>query len=115
MASVGFVGVIVIDTRVAGVTVTEVVPKIPDMKAEMVPLPVAVAVIRPFASMVTIPAGTPQLTDFVRFCVDPSVYVPVAVSCRVVPFASEGFGGVIVIAVRVAAVTVTGVESESPP
>jgi len=38
-----------------------------------------------------------QVTEFVRFCVLPSLYLPVAVNCCVLPFAIDGFAGVTVI------------------
>jgi hypothetical protein len=38
-----------------------------------------------------------QVTEFVRFCVLPSLYVPVAVNCCVPPFAIDGFAGVTII------------------
>jgi hypothetical protein len=55
-----------------------------------------------------------QLTDCVRFSVLRSEKTQVAVSCREVPLAIEGFGGVIVIDVSVAAVTVRVVDPEIP-
>jgi hypothetical protein len=42
----------------------------------------------------TVVAEELQLTDVVRFCVLPSLYVPVAVNCRVVPATIEGLVGV---------------------
>jgi hypothetical protein len=42
-----------------------------------------------------------QLTEVVRFCVLPSENVPVAVSCRLVLLAMDGFTGVIVSDVKV--------------
>lgn len=44
---------------------------------------------------------------FVRFCVLPSLKVPVAVNCTLVPLATDVFGELIVIDCRVAAVTVS--------
>ena len=55
-----------------------------------------------------------QLADVVRSWVLPSEKVPVAVSCTVVPLAIGGFGGVIVIDVSVAGVTVTVVVPDTP-
>ena len=43
---------------------------------------------------------------FARFCVLPSLNVPVAVNCTLVPFAIDVLGELIVIDCRVAAVTV---------
>ena len=57
---------------------------------------------------------TLQLTNVVRSAVVPSDKMPVAVSRRMVPLASEGSGGVIWIAVKTAAVTVAVVEPLMP-
>jgi hypothetical protein len=56
-----------------------------------------------------------QLTCLLRSSVVPSLNVPVAASCTVVSLAIEGPGGVSVIEVNVAAVTVTVVEPWMPP
>jgi hypothetical protein len=48
-------------------------------------------------------------------CVDPSLKVPVAFSCMLPPEFTEGFGGVIVMLLRVAGVTVNAAESETAP
>jgi hypothetical protein len=55
-----------------------------------------------------------QLAVEVKSSVVPSEKTPVAVSCTLVPLAIEGFGGVIVIDARVAAVTVTVVDPDTP-
>jgi hypothetical protein len=51
----------------------------------------------------------------VKFCVELSEKVPVAVNCSVAPFAIEGFAGVTAIDTSVAAVTVRVVEPVIPP
>jgi hypothetical protein len=80
-------------------------------------------VVRPTLVPVTNPVGLTvarvmsaevQLTDCVRSSVLRSEKTPVAVNCREVPLAIEGFGGVIAIDVSVAAVTVTVVDPETP-
>ena len=48
-----------------------------------------------------------HVTVAVRFCVVPSLYVPVATNCWVVPFAIDGVAGVTAIDTSVAAVTVS--------
>ena len=48
-----------------------------------------------------------HVTEPVRFCVVPSVNVPVAVNCCVRPFATEGFVGDTAIDVTTAVVTVS--------
>jgi hypothetical protein len=47
-----------------------------------------------------------QVTELVRFCVELSEKVPVAVNCSEVPFAIERLGAVTAIDTSVAAVTV---------
>ena len=57
-----------------------------------------------------------QVTEFVRFCVLPSLYLPVAVNCCVPPFAIDGFAGVTVIdESTTAAVTFRFVEPVTEP
>src|SRR5208282_6636110 len=55
-----------------------------------------------------------HIAVLVRFCVLPSLYVPVAVNCCVVPAAIEGFAGVTAIETSVGAVTVSVVEPLMP-
>lgn len=50
---------------------------------------------RPLAAIVaTLVLEEDQVTELVRFCVLPSLYVPVAVNCWVSPAAKEGLAGV---------------------
>ena len=56
-----------------------------------------------------------QVTDAVRFCVELSVYAPVAANCSLVPFAIVGLAGVIVIDTSVAGDTVRSVEPDTLP
>src|SRR6202041_3230344 len=51
----------------------------------------------------------------VRFCVVPSLNVPVAVNCCVAPLVIEGFAGVTAIDCSVAAVTVSAVDPLTVP
>jgi hypothetical protein len=53
-------------------------------------------------TLATVLADELQATEFVRSCVLPSVYVPVAVSCRGTPAATDGLPGVIAIETSVA-------------
>src|SRR5208282_3336857 len=55
-----------------------------------------------------------HIAVLVRFCVLPSLYVPVAVNCWVVPAEAEGFAGVTAIETSVGAVTVSVVEPLIP-
>ena len=50
-----------------------------------------------------------------RFCVLPSLYVPVATNCWVFPLAIDGFTGVTAIDTSVAAATVSVVLPETVP
>jgi hypothetical protein len=103
--------------RVAAVTVKvnefEVTPL---ELAVMDVVPMLTAVARPAALMVAT-AGVPefQVAVLVRFCVVPSVNVPVAVNWSVRPLAIEELGAVIAIDCSVAAVTVKVNEFEVTP
>ena len=108
----GFAGVTAIDTSVASVTVRVVFPLIAPRAAEMVVVPAATLVARPAepaALEIVAVAGVDDahVTEVVKFCVVPSLYVPVATNCRLVPFAIDGVGGVTAIDTSVAAVTVS--------
>jgi hypothetical protein len=97
-AILGLTGSIVIDCRVAGVTVRVVVPEIPSIAAVMVVEPTARAVANPLEPAVllieaTAPSDELQVTCVVRSCVEPSEYLPVAVNCWVVPRAILGLTG----------------------
>ena len=56
-----------------------------------------------------------HVTMAVRFCVVPSLYVPVATNCCLVPFAIDGVAGVTAIDTSVAAVTVSVVMPLTAP
>jgi hypothetical protein len=56
-----------------------------------------------------------QVAVLVKFCVELSEKVPVAVNCSVAPFAIEGFAGVTAIDTSVAAVTVKVVDPVMAP
>jgi hypothetical protein len=107
----GFAGVTAIDCSVAAVTVRSVEPEIDDDVAVIVEVPTPAPLARPAALIVAV-AVVPedQVTVDVRFCVEPSLNVPVAVNCCVAPLVIEGFAGVTAIDCNVAAVTVRMVE-----
>jgi hypothetical protein len=93
--SVGIAGVTAIETRVADVTVTFAEPLI---EAE-----VAVTPVPPIATLLAAPRlltvamlefALLQVAVAVRSRVLPSLYVPVAANCRVVPKANDGLAGV---------------------
>ena len=97
---------------------------------ETVPM-VAVIVVEPGATMWASPFVTAallivafasseelQVTDVVRSCVLLSVYVPMAVNCKVVPLGLTdmlGFNGMTAMEERVASVTVRFVDPEMSP
>ena len=56
-----------------------------------------------------------QLTELVMFCVELSLYVPVAVNCSVAPFVILGFAGVTAIDDSVGPVTLRMVEPVTAP
>ena len=102
------VGATAIDCSVAAVTVSTAVFEVtPLSEAVMLLVPVPTPEARPEALIVaTLAVPEVQLTDEVRFCVEPSLYVPVAVNCCVWPLAIEAEAGAIAIDFNVAAVTV---------
>jgi hypothetical protein len=72
----------------------------------LVPVPTAVA--NPPAIIVaTVVVCELQVAELVKFCVELSEKVPVAVNCFVVPLAIDGFAGVTAIDTSVGAVAVT--------
>jgi hypothetical protein len=78
----GFAGVTAIDCNVAAVTVSKVEPLMDDDVAVIVEFPTPAALARPEAlivAVVVVPED--QVTLDVRFCVVPSLNVPVAVNC----------------------------------
>ena len=78
----GFAGVTAIDCSVAAVTVSKVEPLMDDDFAVIVEVPTPAALARPAALIVAV-VVVPELhvTVLVRFCVVPSLNVPVAVNC----------------------------------
>src|ERR1700733_9638654 len=99
----GFAGVTAIDTSVGGVTVRLAEPVVVPEAAWIVVPPAATPVANPAPVIVATPVLLDvQVTEVVRFCWFPSLYVPVAVNCCVPPFAIEGAVGVTDIDVRVA-------------
>lgn len=120
-AILGFVGVTEIDTRVAAVTVRVAEPLIPlaASVAVMVTDPAAMDVARPFEPPALLIVATAVLKEFqvtaeLRSCILPSVYVPVAVNCLVVPLLMDGLAGVTAIEDNWADVTVRVVDPLIP-
>ena len=92
----GIAGVTAIETSAAGVTVKVVEPLVEPAVAVTLALPWLTLVANPWPSTVAILLSAElHLADVVRSSVLPSLYVPVALSCFVVPKAKDGFEGVI--------------------
>jgi len=113
-------GVTPIDTNVAGVTLSDVDPEMLPSDAVMVLDPCAAAVATPFDPAALLMLATAVEDEFqatwdVRFCVVPSLYVPVAVYCWVSPAGSVEVLGVTAMDTRAAAVTVSGAEPDTLP
>jgi hypothetical protein len=101
-AMLGKAGVTDTEARTAGVTVTLVEPVIPERLAVTRLLPTATLVANPLLFTVTIVARcVVQAAVLVISSVLPSLKVPVAVICSVVPKAIEGLVGVTAIETKV--------------
>jgi hypothetical protein len=115
LARLGFEGVTAIDDNAAAVTVSTVEPFTPFRVAMIVEGPVASPVAKPALVMVaTERVSEDHVTSVVKFCVELSVNVPVAVNCWARPLARLGFEGVTAIETNAAAVTVSTVEPFTP-
>ena len=90
---------IVMDCSTAAVTVSVIAFDVtPPCATVIVAEPTLFPVARPEVLMVaTAELEEDQVTELVRFCVLPSVKVPVAVNWLVVPFATDVFGALIAI------------------
>ena len=106
-----------IDCSVAAVTVrAKVLEVIPLWIAVILLDPRAAPVARPVALMLTVVGfELAHVAVFVRFCVLPSLKVPVAVNCKLVPLAIDELPALMVIDCSVAAVTVRAIALEVIP
>jgi len=87
--------VIEIETRTAGVTVSAADPLIVPKLAVTVALPCVTPVARPSALIVAMEvAEDNHVHVLVRFCVLPSLYVPVAVNCWASPAGTDTVEGI---------------------
>lgn len=85
-AKEGFAGVMAIETSNGGPTVSPAEPVMEFSVAEIVAWPAVTPEARPVALIVAVPgADELQLTDALTSCVLPSVKVPMASNCWVVP------------------------------
>jgi hypothetical protein len=74
----------------------------------IVAVPCALVLTRPVGeTLATDVLDDDQFTDDVMFCVELSEYVPVAVSCALLPSAADGFAGVIAMLTSVTFVIVS--------
>ena len=97
---------IAMDCSVAAVTVRAKVLEVTPACAAVILLePVPIAEASPAINVAAAAFEELHVAELVRFWVVPSLNVPVAVNCSVVPLAIEAFGPLIVIEVSVAAVT----------
>src|SRR5262249_17627882 len=103
----GLAGVTAIDSKTAAVIVNPVVPVIPSRVADIVSGPGPTAVASPALLIVAqVVSDEAQFTSVVRFWVELSENVPVAVNCSVSPTGRLVFTGVTAIDSRTAAPTV---------
>jgi len=116
LATLELAGVTAIETSAAAFTVSVVLPMMAPEVAEIVVVPTARLVARPVAAMVAV-AGVDddQVAVEVRFCVEPSVYVPVAVNCCPTPLATLGLAGVTAMETSDGDSTVSPVLPVAPP
>jgi len=107
--------VIAIDVSVAFVTVRFVDPEIDPDVAVIVAVPATRPLASPAVVMLAMVLATAlHVTELVRFWVEPSLKVPVAVNCSVTPIGTEGLAGVTAREESAAAVTVSIVEPLMP-
>jgi hypothetical protein len=107
----GLAGFTVIEASATMLTVRVVEAEIEPDVAEMLELPVATLVAKPWLSAVllmvaTEPSDESHWTEPVMFCALPSVKVPVAANCSVVPSAMLGIAGVMAMETNAAGLTV---------
>jgi hypothetical protein len=111
----GIAGVTAMETSADGVTVSAVEPVMDPDVAVIVAEPVPPPAASPELSIVAIPVLEElQSTEPVRSCVLPSVYVPVAANCCLVPSATDALGGVTAILSSAAGPTVIVLWPEIP-
>jgi len=116
LAMEALAGVTAMETNTGDVTVRVVVPLMLPEAAWMVVLPVATPAAKPAPLIVATAVFVElQVTELVRFCVLPSLYVPVAVNCWLIPLATDGVTGVTAIEANTGGVTVRVVDPLMPP
>ena len=101
-------------------TVRVVLPDTAPKVALMLVLPATTEVAKPLEPaaleiVAIVLSDEAQVTEDVRFCVDPSEKVPVAINCWVVSTAMLGFAGVTAIETKTALVTIKVVLPDTAP
>lgn len=115
VAMLAFAGVTASDTRLAPVTVSEVLPLTDPLAAEIVVVPTLSPVATPLAStFATLPDEDDQLSE-VSSCVLPSSKFPTTLNCSSVPIEIDGSAGLSEMDTRCAATTVNVLVSLSAP
>jgi len=108
---------IVMDCSAAPVTVSAIAFDVtPLWAALMFAVPIPAPVAKP--NVLTVAAAEleeAQVTEFVMVCVLPSLNVPVAVNCSVVPLAIEALGALMVMDCSTAVVTVSAIVFDVTP
>lgn len=100
----------------SGATVRVVEPLMLPQLALIVVFPSPALVARPAVEMTAaVVADEPQTAEAVTFCVLPSLKLPVAVNCCMVPSAMDGFVGVIAMETSAAEVTVSVADPVTEP
>ena len=109
-------GVTATETRTAAPTLSVADSVIEPDVAVMFALPIPAPVDNPLLAIVaTAVDDEPHVTELVRGCVLPSLYVPVAVNCWLVPFAIVALEGVMDMETSTGAVTATLAEPVMAP
>ena len=99
-------------TVVEALVVPVAVAPLAEIVAEPLDVALALQLTRPADTEATLGALETQVAVPVRFCVEPSVYVPVAVNCVVPPAATCGVGGVTLIDAKAMTLIVACVKLE---
>lgn len=106
----------VIDCKAGGFTVSRVEPPMLPNVAVMVVWPAVTELAKPAVSIVATPlADEDQVTLEVRFCVLPSLKVPVAVNCWLAMWVMVGLAGVTAIDCNTGGFTVSRLEPLTLP
>jgi hypothetical protein len=103
------------DTSAGGATVKPADAEMEPTLAMIVEVPVALVLASPEALTLATLLEELQFTEPVRLCVPPSVYVPVAVNCCVVPSGMESADGVTVNETSAGGPTVNALDPLMPP